>query len=108
MGGWAIAQSPILGTTITLDRLKNRGYLSLLDIYIKISPQFNPDEYRDCLRDPYDQWCERLSPSVFTDGAVYSIELNPFGITLFKYTPKFYIETFTFLLIKSKCHEKEN
>ena len=32
MGGWAIAQSPILGTTITLERLSKRGYISLLDI----------------------------------------------------------------------------
>jgi RNA-directed DNA polymerase len=36
MGGWAIAQSPILGTTITIDRLKMRGYVSLLEIYSKI------------------------------------------------------------------------
>jgi RNA-directed DNA polymerase len=36
MGGWAIAQSPILGTTITIDRLKKRGYVSLLEIYSKI------------------------------------------------------------------------
>ena len=41
MGGWAIAQSPILGTTITVDRLKMRGYVSLLEIYRKISPQLN-------------------------------------------------------------------
>ncbi len=41
MGGWAIAQSPILRTTITVDRLKKRGYVSLLDIYKKISPQLN-------------------------------------------------------------------
>jgi RNA-directed DNA polymerase len=36
MGGWAIAQSPILGTTITIDRLNKRGYVSLLEIYLKI------------------------------------------------------------------------
>jgi len=36
MGGWAIAHSPILGTTITVDRLKKRGYVSLLDIYKQI------------------------------------------------------------------------
>jgi hypothetical protein len=36
MGGWAIAQSPILGTTISIDRLKMRGYVSLLEIYSKI------------------------------------------------------------------------
>jgi RNA-directed DNA polymerase len=38
MGGWAIAQSPILGTTITVDRLKKRGYISLLELYIQIKP----------------------------------------------------------------------
>lgn len=41
MGGWAIAQSPILGTTITLKRLVKRGYISLLEIYKKIAPQLN-------------------------------------------------------------------
>lgn len=45
MGGWAIAQSPILGTTITIERLKKRGYLSLLEIYQKISPQLNEPLY---------------------------------------------------------------
>lgn len=38
MGGWAIAQSPILGTTITVERLKKRGYISLLEIYNQIKP----------------------------------------------------------------------
>lgn len=33
MGGWAIAQSPILKTTITIQRLKQRGYISLSDQY---------------------------------------------------------------------------
>ena len=41
MGGWAVAQSPILNTTITLRRLQRRGYISLLDLYLKVSPQFN-------------------------------------------------------------------
>ena len=45
MGGWAVAQSPILGTTITLNRLKEKGYVSLLDIYKKISPQLNEPLY---------------------------------------------------------------
>ena len=45
MGGWAIAQSPILGTTITLDRLNKRGYISSLDIYKRISPQLNEPLY---------------------------------------------------------------
>ncbi len=33
MGGWAVAQSPILRTTITITRMKKRGYLSLVDYY---------------------------------------------------------------------------
>jgi len=33
MGGWAIAQSPILGTTITVARLKKRGYIPLETMY---------------------------------------------------------------------------
>ncbi len=33
MGGWAVAQSPILRTTITIKRLKMRGYVSLVGYY---------------------------------------------------------------------------
>ena len=35
MGGWAIAQSPIMRMTITLKRLEQRGYMSFLDYYHK-------------------------------------------------------------------------
>ena len=41
MGGWAVAQSPILITTITLERLVKRGYESLLSYYEKVSPLFH-------------------------------------------------------------------
>ena len=37
MGGWAIAQSPILGTTITKARLTKRGYISLSTMFKGIS-----------------------------------------------------------------------
>lgn len=33
MGGWAVAQSPILRTTITVKRLKMKGYLGLIEYY---------------------------------------------------------------------------
>ena len=33
MGGWAVAQSPMLKTTITITRLKRRGYESMIDYY---------------------------------------------------------------------------
>jgi len=36
MGGWAVAQSPILGTTITNNRLSKRGYQSMLSYYHKV------------------------------------------------------------------------
>lgn len=39
MGGWAVAQSPILGTTITLSRLRKKGYKSMTDYYLKFKPQ---------------------------------------------------------------------
>lgn len=38
-GGWAVAQSPILITTITLERLAKRGYESMLDYYLKVRPE---------------------------------------------------------------------
>jgi hypothetical protein len=41
MGGWAVAQSPILGTTITVERLIKRGYQSMFSYYEKVSPQLN-------------------------------------------------------------------
>ena len=39
MGGWAVAQSPILGTTITLSRLRRKGYEAMLLYYHKTQPQ---------------------------------------------------------------------
>ena len=39
MGGWAVAQSPILGTTITLSRLRRKGYKTMLDYYLKTQPE---------------------------------------------------------------------
>ena len=45
MGGWAVAQSPIMVTTITLGRLRKRGYESMLDHYFKVSPQLNEPLY---------------------------------------------------------------
>jgi RNA-directed DNA polymerase len=43
MGGWTIAQSPILGTTITINRLIIRGYESMLSYYqsVNTSKQMN-------------------------------------------------------------------
>jgi group II intron reverse transcriptase/maturase len=45
MGRWAVAQSPILGTTITLERLHKRGYQSMLDYYLKVAPHYNEPLY---------------------------------------------------------------
>jgi retron-type reverse transcriptase len=44
-GGWAVAQSPILITTVTVKRLARRGYESLLDYYRKMAPQLNEPLY---------------------------------------------------------------
>jgi RNA-directed DNA polymerase len=45
MGRWAVAQSPILVTTITLERLRKRGYEAMLDLYTKIAPHLNEPLY---------------------------------------------------------------
>ncbi|MDN5213057.1 hypothetical protein QQ020_13405 [Fulvivirgaceae bacterium BMA12] len=39
MGGRAVAQSPILATTITLSHLRRKGYGSMLDRYSKFKPE---------------------------------------------------------------------
>jgi group II intron reverse transcriptase/maturase len=49
-GGWAIAQSPILNTTITLERLRKRGYISLLDVYISLNPSIYEPPYTRTVR----------------------------------------------------------
>jgi len=40
MGGWAVAQSPILGTTITIKRLKHRGYIPMAELHNSIAPNY--------------------------------------------------------------------
>jgi RNA-directed DNA polymerase len=45
MGGWTVAQSPILVTTITLERLKKRGYQAMLTYYEKVAPHLNEPLY---------------------------------------------------------------
>lgn len=49
-GGWAVAQSPILGTTITLKRLAKKGYESLLEHYQKVAPHLNEPLYTRTVR----------------------------------------------------------
>jgi len=35
LGGWAVAQSQILGTTIKVSVLKRKGYIPMIDYYSK-------------------------------------------------------------------------
>ena len=49
-GGWAVAQSPILITTVTLNRLGKRGYVAMLDFYTKIAPHLNEPLYTRTVR----------------------------------------------------------
>lgn len=50
MGGWRVAQSPMMLTTITLSRLEKKGYESILNYYIKVSPKFNEPLYTRSVR----------------------------------------------------------
>lgn len=49
-GGWAVAQSPILVTTITISRLKKRGYLSTLEVYLSLNPSKYEPPYTRTVR----------------------------------------------------------
>jgi len=49
-GGWAVAQSPILITTVTLNRLEKRGYVATIDLYTKIAPHLNEPLYTRTVR----------------------------------------------------------
>ena len=72
MGGWRVAQSPILTTTITLKRLEMKGYESLLEFRVKRGGQLG---VKYSLSRFYFgiQWCERRTPLVNSGEAVYSI-----------------------------------
>lgn len=50
MGGWRVAQSPILVTTITINRLQKKGYESMLNYYMKVAPKFNEPLYTRSVR----------------------------------------------------------
>ena len=77
MGGWAVAQSPILVTTITLDRLRERGYEAMLELYEKIAPHLNEPLYTRPVREFIPIFIGsgvRGSPcQLITGRAVYSI-----------------------------------
>jgi hypothetical protein len=38
-------KSPIMGTTITLKRLKQRGYVSMQELYEQLNPSFHEPLY---------------------------------------------------------------
>jgi len=109
-GGWAVAQSPILGTTITLERLKKRGYVSLLDIYKRISPKLNEPLYTRSIQPvPLSgiQWCERCTSGLLAHWpstqlcfrAIYSyVYLFLLIIFLISFFETF---TFNFLIVSS-------
>lgn len=40
-GGWRVACSPILGTTLTIDRLKLRGYIPFVEYYADLRKSLN-------------------------------------------------------------------
>lgn len=44
-GGWAVAQSPILNSTITLKRLQHRGYRAMLKLYMELNPSIYEPPY---------------------------------------------------------------
>jgi group II intron reverse transcriptase/maturase len=50
MGGWAVAQSPVLRTTITISRLKKRGYIAMLELHLSLNPSRYEPPYTRTVR----------------------------------------------------------
>jgi group II intron reverse transcriptase/maturase len=50
MGTWAVACSPILKTTITVERLQKRGYEAMFSYYQQIAPFLNEPPYTRTVR----------------------------------------------------------
>jgi len=57
MGGWAVAQSPIMITTITLNRVDQKRLRIVALVSPKVSPQLNEPLYTRPVR---TGWCESL------------------------------------------------
>jgi hypothetical protein len=63
-GGWSVAQSPILSTTITLKRLAKRGYEAMLDYYLKVAPQLNEPFYTQMRKNDLISFFRNLGASL--------------------------------------------
>lgn len=77
MGGWRVACSPILGTTITIKRLKQRGYIPFMNTTVKFHMFDEPPYTRPAwftLSDSRSvRWCERCTGGATIPSAAYSI-----------------------------------
>jgi len=83
MGGWAVAQSPMLKTTITVERLKHKGYEQMLNIRVTskcwtTTIRSSSDIMNRRIREPYVRWCERRTLLANAGRAVYSISTSYF------------------------------
>lgn len=76
MGGWAVAQSPILGTTITLARLIRKGYESMFTWYEKVSPQLNEPLYTRSVRTDFYDSCKRIFIIFFIQSVMFYAREN--------------------------------
>lgn len=81
-GGWAVAHSPMLITTVTVKRLAKRGYESLIDYYRKVAPQLNEPLYArpacTVVGEPHrEQFCSRQATRLgcFFLKALYCFQL---------------------------------
>jgi hypothetical protein len=70
LGGWAVARSPILKTTITNTRLARLGYRSMVSLFVSITP--HPNELAVYETRTYSD--VRCSPCRVTGREVYSID----------------------------------
>ena len=92
MGGWAIAQPSILGTTLTIGRLCKRAYESFPTYYEKVTPHLNEPlctngealsntfKNNHAMSKPTRSLVREALHVSFSDGAVYSISTRLFSL----------------------------
>ncbi|MGQ1948644.1 hypothetical protein ACT3CD_16245 [Geofilum sp. OHC36d9] len=69
--GLLIAQSPVLGTTITISRLKRRGYISMPGLHLSLNPsRYEPPYMHQSEKYPVNILNERWEQSSRTYGGL--------------------------------------
>jgi hypothetical protein len=98
MGGWRVAQSPMLSTKIAIDRLKTAAVSVWLGT---IESSIIHEPLPKCREDPCVQWCERRTGGLWLtdDYSIAGSYFNPSSTAYLKSTSNSAISKFLVSLV---------